>query len=90
MDRPSMGLLRRPTPGEIMEGGRLGRPCGPGAHSRAISETQFAASPPFLHSTCVLRAPTARNHERDRKAEGREVSRHRRPSAGTEDMGIRR
>jgi hypothetical protein len=31
IDRPSMGLLRRPTPGEIMEGGRLGRPCGPGA-----------------------------------------------------------
>ena len=28
---PSMGLLRRPTPGEIVEGGRLGRPCGPDA-----------------------------------------------------------
>src|SRR5829696_7393102 len=38
IDRPSMGLLRRPTPGEIVEGGRLGRPCGPGALSRAISE----------------------------------------------------
>src|SRR5215211_6946340 len=45
--RPSMGLLRRPTPGEIVEGGRLSRPCGPGAHSRAFSENQFAASPPF-------------------------------------------
>jgi hypothetical protein len=42
-----MGLLRRPTPGEIMEGGRLDRPCGPGTHSRAISENQFAASPPI-------------------------------------------
>jgi hypothetical protein len=31
MHRPSMGLLRRPTPGEGVEGGRLGRPCGPGA-----------------------------------------------------------
>jgi hypothetical protein len=41
-----MGLLRRPTPGEIMEGGRLSRPCGPGALSRAISETQTAAAPP--------------------------------------------
>jgi hypothetical protein len=28
-----MGLLRRPTPGEIVEGGRLCRPYGPGAHS---------------------------------------------------------
>ena len=26
----------------IVEGGRLGRPCGPGAHSRAISEHQLA------------------------------------------------
>jgi hypothetical protein len=26
-----MGLLRRPTPGEIVEGGRLSRLCGPGA-----------------------------------------------------------
>src|SRR5215213_628089 len=32
-----MGLLRRPTPGEIVEGGRLGRPYGPGA-LRAQSE----------------------------------------------------
>src|SRR5215207_4663290 len=48
--RPSMGLLRRPTPGEIVEDGRLGRPCGPGAHSRAIRENQLAATPPSLHS----------------------------------------
>jgi hypothetical protein len=41
-----MGLLRRPTPGEIVEGGRLGRPCGPGAHSRA-SRNQRTATPPF-------------------------------------------
>ena len=27
---PSMGLLRRPTPGEIVEDGRFSRPCGPG------------------------------------------------------------
>ena len=47
--RPSMGLLRRPTPGGIMEGGRFSRPCGPGAHSRAIRENQFAATPPFPH-----------------------------------------
>jgi hypothetical protein len=46
---PVDGLLCRPTPGEIVEGGRLGRPCGPGAHSRAISETQLAATPPFPH-----------------------------------------
>ena len=38
---PSMGLLRRPTPGEIVEGGRLGRPCGPGAHSRAFQKTNL-------------------------------------------------
>jgi hypothetical protein len=49
IQRPSMGLLRRPTPGGIMEGGRFSRPCGPGAHSRAISENQFAASPPIPH-----------------------------------------
>src|SRR5215207_3680916 len=36
--RPSMGLLRRPTPGEIVEGGRFSRPCGPGALSPAISK----------------------------------------------------
>src|SRR5919106_3580202 len=49
IQRPSMGLLRRPTPGEIVEGGRFSRPCGPGALSRAISQNQFAAAPPFLH-----------------------------------------
>jgi len=49
-----MGLLRRPTPGEIVEGGRLGRPCGPGAHSRAITENQFAATPPFHISLVQL------------------------------------
>ena len=41
IDHPSMGLLRRPTPGEMMEGGRLGRPCGPGAHSRASQKTNL-------------------------------------------------
>jgi hypothetical protein len=39
---------RRPTPDEIVEGGRLGRPCGPGAHSRAIWKTQYAVR---RHST---------------------------------------
>ena len=34
---PSMGLLRRPPTGEIVEDGRLGRPCRPGA-LRAQSE----------------------------------------------------
>jgi hypothetical protein len=33
-----MGLLRRPTPGEIMEGGRFSRPCGPGARIRTQSQ----------------------------------------------------
>jgi hypothetical protein len=42
-----MGLLRRPTTGEIVEDGRFSRPCGPGAHSRVIRENQFAASPPI-------------------------------------------
>jgi len=36
---PSMGHLRRPTPGEIVEGGRLGRPCRPGAYSRAFQKS---------------------------------------------------
>jgi hypothetical protein len=36
-----MGLLRRPTPGEIVEGGRFSRPCGPGAHSRASQKTNL-------------------------------------------------
>jgi hypothetical protein len=48
-----MGLLRRPTPGGIVEGGRLGRPCGPGAPSRAISEnpTCGCAAIPHFHMT---------------------------------------
>jgi hypothetical protein len=36
-----MGLLRRPTPGEIVEGGRLSRPCGPDAHTRASKKTNL-------------------------------------------------
>src|SRR5215218_7324708 len=48
--RPSMGLLRRPTPGEIVEGGRFSRPYGRRAFAR-ITENQFAASPPFRIST---------------------------------------
>jgi hypothetical protein len=47
--RPSMGLLRRPTPGEIVEGGRFSRPCGPGALSHASQKPVcgFAAIPHF-------------------------------------------
>jgi hypothetical protein len=41
MESPSMGLLRRPTTSEIVEDGRLGRPCGPGAHSRASQKTRL-------------------------------------------------
>jgi transposase len=50
IESPSTGLLRRPTTGEIMEDGRFSRPCGPGAHSRAISENPTcgcAAFPKF-------------------------------------------
>jgi hypothetical protein len=36
-----MGLLRRPTPGEKVEGGRLSRPYGPGAHSRASKKSSL-------------------------------------------------
>src|SRR5919106_6280 len=41
IQRPSMGLLRRPTPGEIVEGGRLGRPCGPGALRAQLEKTNL-------------------------------------------------
>ena len=34
-----MGLLRRPTPGGIVEDGRLGRPCGPGALRAQLEKT---------------------------------------------------
>ncbi|MFL6224428.1 MAG: hypothetical protein ACJ75K_16765, partial [Actinomycetes bacterium] len=36
-----MGLLRRPTPGEIVEDGRFSRPCGSGALSRAFQKTNL-------------------------------------------------
>jgi hypothetical protein len=36
-----MGLLRRPTPGEIMEDGRFSRPYGPGAPSCASEKTNL-------------------------------------------------
>ena len=36
-----MGLLRRPAPGGIVEGGRFSRPYGPGAHSRASEKTRL-------------------------------------------------
>jgi hypothetical protein len=51
-----MGLVRRPTTSKIVVDGRLGRPCGPGAHSRA-SKTQVAAAPPFRHSTRSVLPP---------------------------------
>jgi len=36
-----MGLLRRPTPGGIVEDGRLGRPCGPGALCAQLEKTNL-------------------------------------------------
>ena len=36
-----MGLLRRPTTGEIVEDGRLGRPCGPGALRAQLEKTSL-------------------------------------------------
>src|SRR5215216_3843203 len=36
-----MGLLRRPTPGGIVEDGRLGRPCGPGALRAQLEKTSL-------------------------------------------------
>ena len=41
-----MGLLRRPTPGEITEDGRLARPCGPGARIRAHLRKPIAPALP--------------------------------------------
>jgi hypothetical protein len=38
---PSMGLLRRPTTSEIVEDGRLGRPCGPGALRAQLEKTNL-------------------------------------------------
>ena len=35
MESPSIGLHSRPTTGRNVEEGRLGGPCGPGAHLRA-------------------------------------------------------
>ena len=54
--RPSMGLLRRPTPGEIVEGGRFSRPCGPGAIARNLRKPVcgFAAIPTFVHAVSGL------------------------------------
>jgi hypothetical protein len=48
-----MGLLRRPTPGEIVEGGRLGRPCGPSAFAGILRKPGcgYAANPAFTCRT---------------------------------------
>jgi hypothetical protein len=54
---PSMGLLRRPTPGEIVEGGRFSRPCGPGAHSRASQKTSLRLHRHFCISTGAIPTP---------------------------------
>ncbi len=54
-----MGLLRRPTPGEIVEGGRLGRPCGPGAHSRAFQKTSLRLRRSSLIPTNLIRCRMA-------------------------------
>jgi hypothetical protein len=55
-----MGLLRRPTPGEIVEGGRLARPCGPGAHSRASQKTK----PRLRHFHLPIRGPDSPRYRR--------------------------
>src|SRR4029453_1392066 len=68
-----MGLLRRPTPGEIVEGGRLGRPCGPGAHSHAIRENQFAASPPFSYFSMAAVTGTVESNSRPMSTAGGDV-----------------
>jgi hypothetical protein len=52
-----MGLLRRLTTGKIVEDGRFSRPCGPGALSRAISENQYAATPPSPHAVQGVLVP---------------------------------
>jgi hypothetical protein len=36
-----MGLLRRPTPGGIVEDGRFSRPCGPGALRAQLEKTNL-------------------------------------------------
>jgi hypothetical protein len=54
---PVDGLLRRPTPGEIVEGGRLGRPCGPGALSRASKKPSSRLGRHFgisIRGDCVI------------------------------------
>jgi hypothetical protein len=59
-----MGLLRRPTPGGIVEDGRLGRPCGPGALRAQLEKNQFAATLPFPYfghqSCCHIPRPNER------------------------------
>jgi hypothetical protein len=49
-----MGFLRRPTTGGIVEGGRLGRPYGPGAHSCALRD--LTVTPAFFLSEELLKA----------------------------------
>ena len=79
IERPSMGLLRRPTPGGIVEGGRFSRPCGPGAHSRAISENQPAATPslrpPVGRCTKLHHSVLKRNEPRCAVLAGEEAAR---------------
>jgi hypothetical protein len=59
IESPSMGLLRRPPTGGIVEDGRLSRPCGPGAHSRASEKPVcgFAAIPSF-HPDVLCHSPS--------------------------------
>jgi hypothetical protein len=57
IESPSRGLHSRPATSEIVEDGRSGRPCGPGAHSRASEKTSlrlrrhftFAQGPRFCY-----------------------------------------
>jgi hypothetical protein len=53
-----MGLLRRPTTSKIMEDGRLGRPCGPGVHSRASQKPRLRLRRQSHISTAVPAHPS--------------------------------
>ena len=54
IESPWMGLLRRPTTGEIMEDGRLGRPCGPGALRAQLEKTNLRLRRHSMFRTPVL------------------------------------
>jgi hypothetical protein len=80
IEGPSMGLLRRPTPGEIVEGERFSRPYGPGAlcaHQRkpTCRFTPAALLPPVTpdmveavalhHGVCIRPVPGSLDPDAD-------------------------